>query len=144
MKCNNCGTTLNGNEKYCFNCGFMVDKVQNVPSNNPSNNVVSSEVNGKKTASIVLGIVSLVGVFLFIFAPISLVLSIIGLIFGIKAKKEINNVAGIVINAIGLFLSFIVTLIIVFIIYIFVNLGNNFDFGKIPWNDYITEYGDKF
>ena len=147
MYCDNCGTRLTGNENYCFNCGKMVNKVSNSNVDKVNISTVNNSNNlntGTKTASIVLGIISLVGILLFIFSPISLILSLIGLILGIKANRVSDNVAGIVINAIGLFLSLIITSIIIFLIYIAVNMGNNIDLSKIPWNEYISEYEERF
>ena len=129
MFCENCGTRLASDEKYCPNCGNEIKK----------NNIVTSqsktESNGKKTASIVLGIISLAGIFFVVFSPISLILSLIGLIIGIKAHKETSNVAGIVLNAIGLFISVIITAIIAFIIMIIVNVRKNVDISDFKWNE---------
>ena len=155
MNCSKCNTKLNGNENYCPNCGIEIKK-----QNNPKPQVS----NGKKTASIVLGIISLVGIFLLIFSPISFILSLIGLIIGIIANKEVSNVPGIVLNAISLFLSLIVTAIIAVIVMIIINVrknvdardNHNFDLGDIssfdfsdipnfnledfPWNEIFNEF----
>ena len=128
MYCYKCGTRLTGNEKFCFHCGTEVKTNININSN-------VKETNGKKIASIVLGVISLVGVAIVIFSPISLILSLIGLIIGIIASKDVSNVPGIVINAIGLFISLIFTIIIAFIIMIIVNVSNNVDIEDIPWDD---------
>ena len=147
MYCDNCGTKLTGDENYCFNCGKKVNNVNNSDVGKANISTVDNSNNlntGTKTASIVLGIISLVGIFLVIFSPISLILSLVGLILSIKANKVTNNVAGIVINAIGLFLSLIITSIIVFILYLVVNMGNNIDLSKMPWNEYISEYEERF
>lgn len=133
MYCDKCGTRLTGNEKFCFHCGAKT-------INNNLNPEIK-ESSGKKTASIVLGIISIVGIFLVIFSPISLILSLIGLIIGIKANKEVSNVAGIVINAISLFISLIITAIIAFIVMITINISKRVDIGDIPnlsdlpWNE---------
>lgn len=61
--------------------------------------------NGKAVASLVLGIISLIFIFLGIYAILGIVLGIIGLILGISAKKEAPSgmaTAGIVISIIGL------------------------------------------
>lgn len=64
--------------------------------------------NGKATASLVLGIVSLVFIFFNVYAFVGLILAIIGLVLGIQAKKETpeNGMAkaGIVLSIIGLVL----------------------------------------
>lgn len=62
--------------------------------------------NGKATASLVLGIVSIVFIFFNVYAFIGLILAIIGLIIGIQAQKESpeNGMAkaGVVLCIIGL------------------------------------------
>ena len=122
MYCNKCGTKLNGTEKFCIHCGTEINQNNNynVPTEKPKS-------SGKKTASIVLGIISLCGIFLIIFSPISFILALIGLIIGIKANKEVSNVAGIVINAISLFLSLILTLIIAVLVIITINVSKGVD-----------------
>ena len=130
MKCNFCGTELKGYEKYCHNCGSKVnDEVITVDEFHKS-------TEGARSGSIVLGIVSLVGVFLFIFSPISLILSIIGLVLAIKSNNNVKNPTGIILNSISLFLSVVATAIICLIIY----------FGIFAINtgiDNIIEYTDR-
>lgn len=61
--------------------------------------------NGKAIASLVLGIVSLVCIFLGYGALLGIVLAIIGLIIGTQAKKENPSgmaTAGVVLSIIGL------------------------------------------
>ncbi|NLP35113.1 MAG: hypothetical protein GX359_07960 [Clostridiales bacterium] len=62
--------------------------------------------NGKATASLVLGIISLVFIFFGTYAFLGIILAIIGLILGIQAKKENPNdgkaKAGVVLSIIGL------------------------------------------
>ena len=63
--------------------------------------------NGKAIASLVLGIVSVVMIFLGL-GWISLFTSIVGLILGISAKKEQTSgmaIAGVALNIIGLVIS---------------------------------------
>ena len=96
MYCDNCGTKLTGDENYCFNCGKKVNNVNNSDVGKANISTVDNSNNlntGTKTASIVLGIISLVGIFLVIFSPISLILSLVGLILSIKANKVTSNVA---------------------------------------------------
>ena len=137
MYCENCGTKLNGNEDYCFRCGRAINKVNSSLADSNSN-------DGMKNASIVLGIISLVGIFFIIFCPISLILSLIGLILSIKANKMVNNVAGIVINAIGLFISSVITFLMIMIIVFVIDLGQGFIRIRIPFNNYIQQYEDRF
>ena len=82
MYCTKCGFKNEGNS-YCSNCG---NKLENVVVNN--NVKVNDNSNGLKTASIVLGILGIVGSVLIIFVPVGFVLSLIGLILGIIATKK--------------------------------------------------------
>ena len=67
---------------------------------------MDNKSDGKATASLVLGIVSLVFIFFGTFAFIGMILAIIGLVLGISAKKENPEdgkaKAGIVLCIIGL------------------------------------------
>ena len=115
MYCGKCGEKIMPNDEFCPKCGHKVPGAKEaITEETPS--------NGAKTASIILGIISLVGVFFIILAPVSLILAIIGLILGIKANKEVNNTAGIVLNSVGGFISLIITTIVCLLIY-FVNIG---------------------
>lgn len=106
MYCIKCGNKLVGNELYCTKCGEKVNSNVEVTVNKKSN-------SSKKTASIVLGILSLAGTFLIIFAPIAFILSIIGLILAIIANKKEDNVMGIILNSIGLLISLFLSVIII-------------------------------
>ena len=132
MNCNNCGNNLKGNENYCPGCGKRID------SKMPIDEFSKTSTENYRTASIVLGGLSLGGVVLFVLAPVSLILSIIGLICAIKSNKNSKNTVGLVLNGIGLFLSFIITSIIALFLYLAVDIvkdgidGTNF-------YDYIEE-----
>ena len=123
MYCSNCGNRLMGYEKYCSNCGHIIDESNNNfnynVNNNNNDNYKSTE--GSRNTSIILGGISLGGVILGIFAPISLILSIIGLILAIKSNKNSKNTIGIILNAISLFISFIITSFIILIIWLMVD-----------------------
>lgn len=62
--------------------------------------------NGKATASLVLGIISLVFIFFGTYAFIGMILAVIGLVLGIQAKKESPDdgkaKAGVILSIIGL------------------------------------------
>ena len=103
--CENCGNKIDNNNNFCVNCGNKINRV-----NNNSINFKNEESNGLKIASIVLGSISIVGC---IFFPISIILSIIGLILGIIATKKGKNMLGIILNVIGLLLSMLIIFIIV-------------------------------
>ncbi|SDH90214.1 protein of unknown function [Alteribacillus persepolensis] len=87
---------------------------------NGTNQLQTASVNGKAITSLVLGIVSLVMVFLFV--VISPILSIVGLVFGIIALKEIKRteqngrglaIAGNICSVVGLILSVIIIVFLV-------------------------------
>ena len=111
MYCQDCGSKIKGNENFCPNCGFKINNQVEVISN-----TIDKTTENRRVASIVLGIISLCGVFFWIFAPIALVISIIGLILAIIANRKVNNSTGIVLNAVGLFLSFVITAVFVLLI----------------------------
>lgn len=134
MYCSNCGIK-NDENNYCVNCGNKL---------NNNNVIVNKESNGLKTASIVLGILGIIGTVLIVFSPISFVLSLIGLILGIVANKKIRNVSGIILNSIGLFFSIII-LGIIWLILMFM-FGNSFDEISDYRDNYVfdREYYEKF
>ena len=131
MYCNNCGGSINGFEKYCPNCGKLISNTF------LEDKSINKSTENARTASIVLGGLSLGGIFLVIFAPVSLILSIIGLILGIKSNKYYKNTIGIVLNSIGLFLSFILTGIFALMIYFVVDEINN---GQDDYRKVIDRY----
>ena len=68
---------------------------------------MNNNSNGKAVTSLVLGIVSLVFIFFGTYSIIGMILAIIGLVFGVNAKKESPSgvaTAGFVLNIIGLIL----------------------------------------
>lgn len=138
MYCNKCGTRLYGDESFCTGCGNKIgDEIKSI-----NNKEIK---DGKKTASIVLGILSLVGSLLFIFAPLSFILAVIGLILGIVATKKVKNVSGIVLNSIGIFLSLIMSIFIILVfLYAFNSVGDTIeDLWDIEENyEYDYKYDD--
>lgn len=121
MKCNYCGADNKEGSKFCVSCGaelkekkttkseeIKVEK-QEVKEVKPEVKAEPVKANttkdGKATASLVLGICSL------IIWCLTFPLSLIGLILGIASKERSGKrTAGIVINAIGLALSLCVLL----------------------------------
>ena len=101
MNCNSCGAKLNKDVNYCSNCGAKVTEEGVVVGSGES-------TENFRIASIVLGGLSVGGSLFFILTPLTLILGIIGLIFAIKSNKNSRNTVGIVLNSIGLFISFVV------------------------------------
>ena len=115
--CSNCGSKNMGNN-FCTNCGNKLGVV-NVNKNSSS--------NGLKTASIVLGIIGIVGSLTFVSTFIGMVVSIVGLILGIVATKKGKNVAGIVLNSVGMVLSIGILLLMGMFIRWVVDITNGHD-----------------
>lgn len=116
MKCNYCGADNKEGSKFCASCGAELkekkttkkeeikEEVKEERVEVKTEPVTTTEINkvtdGKATASLVLGICSL------IIWCLTFPLSLIGLILGIASKERSGKrTAGIVINAIGLVLS---------------------------------------
>ena len=137
MYCSECGKKLNGNENYCPECGKKRE-LEVVETNSSVSNTSSDNY---RTTSIVLGIISLVGVLLVVFSPVSLILSIIGLVLAIKANKTVENVAGIILNGVGLFLSFIITAVMVFILSLAIHI---YKYGVYDIGEYLEEKVEQF
>ena len=124
MNCSKCGAELEKDSKFCSYCGNEIPskkgktkkeetveeakeevKVEKVEVKEKVENT-NKVTDGKATASLVLGICS------FVVFCLMLPLSIIGLILGIASKeKSGKRTAGIVINAIGLALSLICSIV---------------------------------
>lgn len=130
MFCINCGNKFSNNDKFCTNCGVKLETINNVKKEFNNND------NGLKIASIVLGSIGIGGAFLIIFAPVSLILSIIGLVLGLCALKKGSNVLGILLSSIGLVISLIVT-VIMLLIFIFA-------FESVSGYEYEDFFGDEF
>ena len=136
MYCTKCANKLNNNDNFCNNCGEKRIELENI---NVNSNVVNknNSSNGMKTASIILGSISIVGSLMFIFAPFCFILSIIGLILGICALKKGKNVSGILLSSIGFVLSIIMSLIFMF-------MFENIDSDYYPYGDGIYDYYDEY
>ena len=118
MKCNYCGADNKENAKFCSSCGselkenkkqeeIKVEKIEVKEVKAPVKTTTTNTVrDGKATASLVLGICSLV------IWCLTFPLSIIGLILGIASRERSGKrTAGIVLNGIGLFFSTICIII---------------------------------
>lgn len=120
MFCSNCGTENKKDTKFCVNCGKELKKETKKEVVNNTNN--KDESLG--TASMVIGIISLILTFLI--NLLTLPLSITGLVLGIVNKaKGGKKVSGIVLNAISIGLSFMVFFFIMILGFSFI--GQVFD-----------------
>lgn len=110
--CPNCNAELDDNAVVCSSCGGSLDPNKNEVK--PAKNHATDPV----TLPTVLGLVSLASGNLYA----SLIMSIIGLVLGIKEKKATGNKLGIILNSVALglsglgFLAVITYLVIYFLI----------------------------
>ena len=115
--CTNCGTKLDDNVKFCISCGKAVEGEEQANQNNATVVVNNNSVNEPNNGLAIAGfVVSLVSTFLCCgaFNVVGLVLSIVGLV---KAKDYDGNgkgmaIAGIIICAVVMVLSIIVSIIL--------------------------------
>ncbi len=115
MFCQNCGSILKDGANFCGHCGKEI--IRNNYVSNVSNVQISNPTDGKATASLIIGILSVI--FSFIFNILALPLPIIGLILGINSKgKGGSKTAGIVLNLI----SFVI-IIVMFVIVLLYGIG---------------------
>ena len=110
MYCKNCGNELKENEAFCGMCGTKVaiddtsDISQNSNLNINNQNFNRKNNKRKNNISFVIGIVSLILVF--IFQIFTIPLSVIGIVLGILALKENKkNKIGLILNIISLILA---------------------------------------
>lgn len=140
--CSNCGKKIVDNNNFCTGCGTRLNDYNSV-----NLSIKKEENNGLKTASIVLGIIGIVGSLRFILSPLTLITSLVGLILGIVASKEVRNVSGIVLNSVGLFLSIIMLGIIVIFILMVTDttseyIGTDYYYDDSYFDDFYSEYFD--
>ncbi|MBR2413011.1 MAG: zinc-ribbon domain-containing protein [Clostridia bacterium] len=104
--CPNCGAALQAGENFCSACGTPV---QQAPANqyaqpqenyNPYPEANQAPVENKKSpVPVVLGVLGIV--FAWLFALIGHVLSIVGIVLGVKEYKANKNIAALVLPIIG-------------------------------------------
>jgi LSD1 subclass zinc finger protein len=137
VRCGSCGTTLNipgpGQSVRCPRCGSL--NAMGIPAEGglaavpPSGPLIGQfqppgvpqpplyggyNPTGKATASLVLGILSILGTFCLLGIP----LGIIGLIMGIMGRKSTRHgmaVSGIVMSIIGFVLSFVYAAVVLYL-----------------------------
>lgn len=117
MKCNNCGIEFDDNINVCPNCGT---EISTASGNNTSDNKVDKKVNEvkkEKDKGGAFAIISLICGIISVFSCgvlcIPETLGIIMGILGIKSKKKVIAVIGIVLSGFSFIMSIIVILIMV-------------------------------
>ena len=135
MYCEKCGKEMKDNQQFCTNCG----------------NQITNNNESLGTASMVIGIISLI--LTFIFSVMTLPLSITGLILGIinKAKKG-KKISGIILNGISIVLSFVIIFILIVLGFSFIEFIFNtiLDSPKVRkeinniYNDINKDYNDDY
>ena len=93
MYCSVCGKEISDDAVICTGCGCMIKNVdiKNIP--------MTKENEKKKQSSLILGICGLVLAWLFALA--GHIVSIIGIVIGIKEYKETNKITGLVLSIVG-------------------------------------------
>lgn len=134
MYCTSCGSKIEEGNRYCTNCGSVVVG-SNVNNNNYSD-------NSKGNVSLVFGILA----FIFFWIPIfSAIFAIIGIVMGVKYKKETGDRAvGLIFSVIGLILSVIMVIGIVLFSTYFVSWVTNEDNVNYIIDEFTEEYGEYF
>lgn len=130
--CEHCGEKLEDNQAFCTKCGKKVKKGENKPkeetktdkkveSTTSKQTLEPKKKEGLGTASMVIGIISLV--LSFVINILVIPLAIVGLILGIvnKAQKG-KKISGIILNIVAIVLSIIVFIVALFILA--VSIGN--------------------
>ncbi len=129
--CKNCGRMIQPGEKFCANCGTPVDEASHgaVPNDStqynstaspkilrPSSNPRPVENSGTDVAGFVCGLLSLIlG---------SLPLAIIGMVLSFRGKGETKlGKAGFIISTIGLFVSVVSCIIMIFYFLGYIHMG---------------------
>ena len=137
--CEYCGERIKDGDLYCLKCG---KKQENVSSVKPK----KTGTEGLTTASLVLGIISLVLSFIiniFIFP-----LALVGLILGIVGKTGYDKkCSGIVLNAIAMVVAVIVFILwIVLLVYVVDNYDdndNNYSYTTEEYSEFIGTWNCK-
>lgn len=128
MKCKYCNSDIKEDTKFCPSCGRSVSDIK-----------VS---NTLAIASLVLGVLSIIGGFT------TLIIPIVGLILGLCQKEKCTErTIGITLNSIGIVLALLLGGVVVSLFSIFNNIvkNGNFDDIRKKYNiDYIEKYEDLY
>lgn len=93
MYCSVCGKEVMDEAVICPSCGCMIKK------DGIKTSIASSGIDKKTQTSVILGITGIV--FAWLFALVGHIVSIIGIIFGIKEYKETEKMTGLILSIIG-------------------------------------------
>ena len=166
MLCSKCGTNNQEGVNFCINCGNPLnqnnqmnnqnqnmnynDNYQQAPNMNYNGNYQQApnmnysysynnnkQSNGNYTASIILGVISIILALSFL--GMNLIISIIGLVLGIKAKKE-KGPLGMILNIIGLIIGLIIKAILVFAFILAFTVGSESEGSIVETPEYIGDY----
>ena len=155
MLCSKCGTNNQEGVNFCINCGNPLN--QNNQMNNQNQNMnynvnyqqtpnmnynynynnTNKQSNGNYTASIILGVISIILALTFL--GLNLIISIIGLVLGIKAKKE-KGPLGMILNIIGLIIGLIIKAIIIFAFVLAFSVASESESSITEKAEYIGDY----
>lgn len=153
MICSKCGTNNQEGVNFCINCGNPLNQnnqmnnqnpnmnynynYQQTPNMNYNYNYNNKQSNGNYTASIILGVISII--FALTFLGLNLIISIIGLVLGIKAKKE-KGPLGMILNIIGLVIGLIVKAIIIFAFILAYTVSSESEGSILETAEYLGDY----
>lgn len=93
MYCSVCGKEVMEEAVICPSCGCAVKK------EGIKTNITTTTASKKTQISVILGIIGIVSAWLF--ALVGHIVSIIGIIFGIKEYKETEKMTGLILSIIG-------------------------------------------
>ena len=88
--CEKCGKEIMDDAVICPGCGCMVNGNATTSQNKPQK---------KTSVSLILGIIGIV--FAWLFALVGHIVSILGIVFGIKEYKESEQFSGLILSIIG-------------------------------------------
>ena len=91
MYCSVCGKEINDNAVICTGCGCSVKR--------PASQDEAKKESTKTSASLILGIAGII--FAWFFALVGHILSVTGIILGIKEYKTTEKMTGLVLSIIG-------------------------------------------